>query len=404
MKNTVSKTTVILIILITILINNTFGQLKKGDIPDIPGFVSLKCDLHMHSVFSDGHVWPSQRVIEAVRDGLDVIAITDHIDYERYPENINKDYNQPYEIAKKAAEKNGLIVINGGEISPRVPPYHNNAIFLNDVNKLPVEYMEETKGKFIMKKNIKREELMAPFIEASKQGAFVFYNHPGYSWWDKKDTAIFTSFHKELLDKGILKGIEIVNSGKYHIIAHQIAEKYKLTLLGNSDEHSDIHYRYKDSHRPITLVFARERSEASIKEALIARRTAVYVDDFLIARQKEASALFEASLDVSFEKKIRNGEPILVATISNSSGFTFNIRVKSEYNIERYPLGQMTLNPHEISTFIIKELWKYPDELTLQVEVFNVIISPENYLVTSIILSQSDSTYVNISDNLKVIN
>lgn len=32
-------------------------------------------DLHTHSVFSDGQVWPSIRVEEGVRDGLDALAI-----------------------------------------------------------------------------------------------------------------------------------------------------------------------------------------------------------------------------------------------------------------------------------------------------------------------------------------
>jgi len=40
----------------------------------------------MHTVFSDGHVWPSFRVNEAIRDGLDVISLTEHIDYEGFPE------------------------------------------------------------------------------------------------------------------------------------------------------------------------------------------------------------------------------------------------------------------------------------------------------------------------------
>ena len=34
-------------------------------IPDIPGYVTLKCDFHMHTVFSDGNVWPPIRTEEA---------------------------------------------------------------------------------------------------------------------------------------------------------------------------------------------------------------------------------------------------------------------------------------------------------------------------------------------------
>ncbi|MCX6616897.1 MAG: hypothetical protein NTZ98_12470, partial [Acidobacteria bacterium] len=43
-------------------------------VPDIPGYKTLKADFHMHTIFSDGNVWPTVRVGEAWRDGLDVIA------------------------------------------------------------------------------------------------------------------------------------------------------------------------------------------------------------------------------------------------------------------------------------------------------------------------------------------
>lgn len=363
-------------------VSNSFAQ-QKMEIPDIPGFQTLKCDFHLHTVYSDGSVWPNFRVNEAIRDGLDVISMTDHIDFEAYPEFIKKDYNKPYEIAGKAAEGKNLIVINGGEISPRVSPYHNNAIFLKDVNKLPIDYMKITEKKFVMKDHIKKEELIAPFIEAQKQDAFVFYNHPGYSWWDKKDTAIFTGLHKELYERGIIKGIEVVN-GRYNIIAHRIAEKYNLTLLGNSDAHADVYYTYRNSHRPVTLAFVKERSENGVKEALLARRTAVYVDDFVIARFTEAEALFKASLETSFEKKVRNGEPILSVTIINNSDIPYSIRVKAAHNIENYPLGLMMLTPHEPKTFVVKELWDNPSLLELDVEVYNIVVSPEQNLQTKI--------------------
>lgn len=365
--------------------SSIFAQ-PKMNIPDIPGYKTLKCDFHLHTVFSDGSVWPNLRVNEAIRDGLDVIAMTDHIDYEAFPEFIDKDYNKPYEIALKAAENKDLIVINGGEISPRVSPYHNNAIFLKDVNKLPIDYMKQSKKKFIMKDNISKEELTAPFYEAQKQEAFVFYNHPGYSWWDKKDTAIFTSLHKELYEKGILKGVEVVN-GRYNIIAHKIAEEYNLTLLGNSDAHGDVFYTYRNSHRPVTLVFAKEKTEEGVKEALLARRTAVYVDDFIIARTPEADALFKASLTTSFEKKIRNGEPILTVTVTNNSGIPYSVRVKSDYNIETYPLGIMTFEPDVPKTFIIKEMWDNPSKIDLNIEVYNMVVSPEKNLQTDIELN-----------------
>lgn len=387
-QNIVSKILIIFIQFILIY-NSAFCQSKNIELPNIPGYYTLKCDFHLHTVFSDGHVWPTLRVNEAIRDGLDAISITDHIDYEGYPEIIQKDYNKPFQIAKSHAEDKGLIVINGGEISPRVAPYHNNAIFLKDVNKLPIDYMKETKREFVMKETIIKEELMAPFIEAKKQGAFIFYNHPGWPREDN-DTILFTSFHEELLEKGMLHGVEIVNSGIYNRLAHKIADKYNLTLLGNSDEHNDIYFNYKDSHRPITLVFADEKTEAGIKKALMDKMTAVLVNNYLIAREPIAENFFKASVDFNHEKMNSRNVPQLVITITNKSDIPFRIRIKSNYNIIDCPLGEMVLSSRESNTLTFWGLWDYPQELILKMEILNIVVSPERHLETSMLFSVMD--------------
>lgn len=80
-------------------------------IPDIPGYKTLKCDLHMHTVFSDGEVWPTTRVNEAHREGLDAISITDHVEYHPHKKDVVCALNRPYEIALPRAEKLGLLLI-----------------------------------------------------------------------------------------------------------------------------------------------------------------------------------------------------------------------------------------------------------------------------------------------------
>ena len=379
--NLYSKT--LLMLLIGGVSSFSVAQTRGITIPDLPGFVTLKCDFHMHTVFSDGHVWPTFRVNEAVRDGLDAISLTEHIDYEGFPEVVDRDYNKSYEIAKEAADKKGLIVIRGAEISPRVPPYHNNALFLTDANIIPSEYMKDGKKKFVMKDSITHDELMGPFLEVQRQGAFVSYNHPGYAWWDKKDTAIFTSFHHELLEKGILKGVEVVNSGRYNILAHKLAIKYDLTMLCNTDEHYDMYPRYADTHRPMTLVFAKERSEEGIKEALFAKRTALYFGDYLVARQPEAEGLFKASVTASSKVEMRNGEPILKIKLENNSDIPFATTLSADYDVELYPLGQVKLPPKDSAEVILKSLWDYPEQVELRVVVTNILTSPDEGLKTS---------------------
>ncbi|MYF39513.1 MAG: hypothetical protein F4221_01455 [Rhodothermaceae bacterium] len=67
----------ILITLITLAVSGSAlaQENRTIDFPDVPGYYTLTCDLHMHTVFSDGSVWPNIRVQEAHRDGLDAIAI-----------------------------------------------------------------------------------------------------------------------------------------------------------------------------------------------------------------------------------------------------------------------------------------------------------------------------------------
>ena len=85
-----------------------FGQLRNADvyklpemgkenireninIPGFDGYEVLKCDFHIHTVFSDGRVWPDMRVNEAWQQGLDAIAITDHIEYRPFKDMVIGD-------------------------------------------------------------------------------------------------------------------------------------------------------------------------------------------------------------------------------------------------------------------------------------------------------------------------
>ena len=47
---------------------------NKIVIPNVDGYVTLKGDFHIHTIFSDASVWPTTRVQEAAWEGLDVIA------------------------------------------------------------------------------------------------------------------------------------------------------------------------------------------------------------------------------------------------------------------------------------------------------------------------------------------
>ncbi|MDP2423749.1 MAG: histidinol-phosphatase, partial [Bacteroidales bacterium] len=140
-----------------------FAQtVKKIIIPDIPGYVTLKGDFHTHTVFSDGEVWPTVRIDEAVREGLDVIAITDHIEYRPHLSDVPSDHNRSYDIAKLHAGKHNVILIKGAEITRSMPPGHFNALFITDAAALA------------------KDDFKAVIKEVKKQGGFIIWNHPGW--------------------------------------------------------------------------------------------------------------------------------------------------------------------------------------------------------------------------------
>ncbi|HEY1200352.1 MAG TPA: PHP domain-containing protein, partial [Niastella sp.] len=129
--------------------------------PNVPGYKVMKCDLHMHTVFSDGSVWPDIRVAEALADGLDAISLTEHLEYQPHKADIpHPDRNRSYELALKEAKDHNLLVIRGSEITRNMPPGHCNAIFINDANKMLIS------------------DSMEVFREAKRQSAFTFWNHP----------------------------------------------------------------------------------------------------------------------------------------------------------------------------------------------------------------------------------
>jgi len=270
------------------------GVRRFIDIPDIPGYITLKCDFHMHTVFSDGVVWPTVRVLEAVHEGLDAIAICDHDDYAPHRPDIAINFHRPYEIALPAANAAGIILIPGLEISRHEPYGHHNAIFLTDIAAFP-----------FWDNNAKTAaDTLASYRLAASQGAFIFWNHP---WampplWKTDKKSEWTAVQDTIYGNGWLGGIEVVNGRRYDPDAHRFCIEKKLTMLGNTDIHNLSAYEYsifEGGRRPMTLVFARERSLKGIKDALISRRTAVWSANFLIGEARYLQPLFEQSVTAS---------------------------------------------------------------------------------------------------------
>jgi hypothetical protein len=104
-------------------------------------------------------------------------------------------------------------------------------------------------------------------------------------------------------------------------------------MLSNSDIHQALNLDYHvhaGDHRPLTLVFAKERSLAGVSEALFARRTAVYSGNQLIGEEQFLRPIFEKS--VTLDREVANLPPrkIVSVQISNSSDVSYELQLTSK--------------------------------------------------------------------------
>jgi histidinol phosphatase-like PHP family hydrolase len=256
------------------------AQKKVINLPNLPGYITLKCDFHMHTVFSDGDVWPIYRVDEAWKDGLDVIAISDHLEYQPKQNYIKTDHNAAWNIAGGRAAERNIILLHSTEITRSMPPGHLNALFVTDAT--PIDLADDFEA-----------------VEAAvSQGAFIQWNHPGWKSQEKDGIPKIYDIHKKLFDKGYIHGIEFFNETEYYPNILSWCKEKDLAVTANSDIHGIISESYGHTTRPMTLVYAKERTEESLKEAMFDARTIAYFNNSLAGPEELLHQFFDAAISV----------------------------------------------------------------------------------------------------------
>ena len=299
------------------------------NLPEIDGYTPYKADLHTHTIFSDGHTSMEARVREAWADGLDIIAVTEHLEYRPHEKNLVKylkgytngaeakdfnfvkenrpasaesikvDLNYPVEIARKEAKRYDLTIVPGIEITRKEGEYcHFNALFTTDNNAV---YAPET---------------IESIRNAKKQGALVMHNHPG---WTHKDMKI-TKYEKRVYDAGLLDGIEIMNGEEFYPQAIERAKKYNLFVSSNTDIHyaSGETYGKHGSLRNMTIIYAKDKSLKSLREAIEARRTLAYSFGTLAGDKELLRKFFEASVSARKVHQYSGGRVEVLFTNTSS--------------------------------------------------------------------------------------
>ncbi len=291
-------------------------------IPDVNGYKVLKCDFHMHTVFSDGTVWPNIRLQEAWTEGLDAIALTDHMEGHPHRNEVSTDNNLPHELIRNEASKNNIILIKGTEVTRQTPPGHFNAIFTGDLSGYVTDNTTGEKD---------REAVM----KAAAQNAFIFWNHPGWKP-NIEGSYEWLPFVEDLYKNKALKGIEVFNGFGFHMKALDWCIDKGLTVMGNTDAHNLNMHTYDQEHayvhRTMTLVFAKQRSAESIREALEAGRTVAWAGKYLAGKEENVRNLFNACVETGqshYSEKPKTGNLLKYYEIRNNSDLYFDLELRS---------------------------------------------------------------------------
>lgn len=255
----------------------------------VAGFNVYKSDLHTHSVYSDGSVTPQFRVKEAWLEGLDVIAVTEHLEYRPFEGEFaeylnvhgkkNPDFNAAVRAAQKEAGYWDIFIIPGTEITRDGRSVgHFNALFTKDNNK------------------VYDEDPVQAIRNAKNQGALVMHNHPG---WVRKNID-FTEVEKAAYGEGLIDGVEVMNYYEFYPGIIDRVQELGLFIAANTDIHASAAEDFNSCGymRPMTLILASKRSEEGLREALEADRTIAFGFNTLCGSESLLVEFFKASVTV----------------------------------------------------------------------------------------------------------
>lgn len=311
-------------------------------LPQVNGYDVYKADLHTHTVFSDGQVMPLLRVYEAWLDGLDIMAVTEHIEYrprenefvkylDRYVEDkydggvncklfttaaseegIIVDLNHCVKLSQKEAQKYGLLIIPGAEITRDGSQVgHFNALFTTDNNLIydpdPIQAVRNAKA----------------------QGAMVQHNHPG---WTRENIA-FTKTEEVLYGEGLVDGVEVMNGEEFYPGIIDRVKQYGQYIAANTDIHTTTATSYilYGAIRPMTLVLATENTLEAVREALESNRTIAMGFNTLCGDEQLLKDFFAAGVKV---KVIRENDKTIDLAVTNTTSIPYTIR-KGEANQQK---------------------------------------------------------------------
>lgn len=351
---------------------NRPAERREIILPTIDGYRLYKADFHTHTIYSDGDVTPRQRVREAWYDGLDIIAITDHLEIRTYEKFMLKVL-APYSTGKPFKYQNAGIANKKDKSYPvmaNLNAAYDEAVYYTERENLPImvvrgtEIWRNTKsiGEFnaLFLKDINaicHEDLFESFRRVKEQGGLIMHNHPGYT---RTTTAIAEGEQERAYSEGWIDGVEAVNSTTLYpdIISRCIDRN--LFIAANTDAHRPTSHDWPaggEFFRTMTFIMAKSCTEEDIKEALKAGRTIGYVANNLVGSEKHLAAFINEAVTCRVVAENRKkGEVTYSLTNCCSVPFVLH-RGKSIHKLAPFTTRNFTLKEGSQPRFVVDNMW-----------------------------------------------
>lgn len=174
-------------------------------------------DLHIHSIFSDGELIPSEIVSRARAKGVEAIAITDHVDSS----NLEFVLDGISRVAQDLSRESGVLVLPGVEIT-HVPP--------TLIPELVVKSRELGASIVVVHGETIVEPVPPGTNRAAIEAGADILAHPGLITEEDGQLARENGVYLEITSRG---GHSYTNG---HVVS--IARKTGAELIFNTDSHS----------------------------------------------------------------------------------------------------------------------------------------------------------------------
>lgn len=189
-------------------------------------------DLHIHSIFSDGELIPSEIVSRARKKGYRALAFTDHVDTS----NLEFVMQSMVKVSRDLSRGTGMVVLPGVEITHVPPPL---------IPRL-VEEARSLGAKIVI---VHGETIVEPVPpgtnrEAIAAGADILA-HPGLISEEDASLAARNGVFLEITSR---RGHSYTNG---HVVS--MAAKTKASLIFNTDAHSPGDFLGREEARNILM-------------------------------------------------------------------------------------------------------------------------------------------------------